>query len=283
MYLLLGGHLPPPPASKHLSLDTHRGDMVETGAVISTIAGAVTALFAVFLTFYLRNHWQEIQSLRSMQTELEQNTERVRELADLLVGDLQRQQVDLPIDVPPGTKIEIRYVVSFPGTLSTTAFEQLKHSGMFLRLSPDVRRSLFELYDTIDRINRLRQHRERIHFDDIGNVHIVIDPSELDVEPNASVSEDDLPEETRRRLADLREMRRAMSGVNRSILELIASISSPGMIDDLGLEQFVETDRRRGPGRGSSVDGRGSDDVDLEGMRSVLREIERASIWSRFI
>jgi len=120
--------------------------MVETEAVISIFAGGVTALFAVFLTFYLRNQWQEIQSLRAIQTELEQNTERVRELADLLTGDLQRQQVDLPIEVPPGTRMEIRYVVSFPSSLSTTAFDQLKHTGMFLRLSPDVRRSLFELY-----------------------------------------------------------------------------------------------------------------------------------------
>ncbi len=183
--------------------------MVETGSILSILAGGVTALFAVFLTFYLRNQWQEIQSLRAIQTELEQNTERVRELTVLLTGDLQRQQVDLPIEVPPGTRIEIRYVVSFPGSLSTTAFEQLKHSGMFLRLSPEIRRSLFRLYDSIDRINRLRQHRERIHFDDIGNVHIVIDPSELDVEPDTSVSEEDLPRETRRRLADLRQMRRA--------------------------------------------------------------------------
>lgn len=61
--------------------------MVETEAVISILAGGVTALFAVFLTFYLRNQWQEIQSLRAIQTELEQNTERMRDLATLLTGD----------------------------------------------------------------------------------------------------------------------------------------------------------------------------------------------------
>jgi hypothetical protein len=257
--------------------------MVETAAPISILAGVFTALFAVFLTFYLRNQWQEIQSLRAMRTELEQNTERIQDLSELLTDDLQRQQVDLPVEVPPGTKIEIRYVVSFPSSLSTTAFEQLKHSGMFLRLSPEVRRSLFELYDTIDRINRLRQHRERIHFDDVGNVHIVIDPSELDAEPGASVTEDDLPPETRRRLADLRQMRRAMTGVNESILRLIASISSPEMIDDLELDPFLETSHGPDPQRESRLESVRSGEVDLEEMRSVLIDVEKNSIWSRFM
>jgi len=255
--------------------------MVETEAVISILAGGVTALFAVFLTFYLRNQWQEIQSLRAIQTELEQNTERVRDLATLLTGDLQRQQVDLPIEVPPGTRLEIRYVVSFPSSLSTTAFDQLKHTGMFLRLSPDVRRSLLEVYDTIDRINRLRQHRERIHFDDIGNVHIVIDPTELDIEPDTSVSEADLPAETRQRLSDLRQLRRAMKEVNRSILRLIASIASPAMIDELDLEPFVDPDRERG--RGSKAESPPSDGVNLEELRSILNDVEQHSVWSRFM
>jgi hypothetical protein len=257
--------------------------MVETGAVVSILAGVVTALFAVFLTFYLRNQWQEIQSLRAIQTELEQNTERIQELADLLTGDLQRQQVDLPIEVPPGTKIEIRYVVSFPSSLSTTAFEQLKHSGMFLRLSPDIRRSLFELYDTIDRINRLRQHRERIHFKDIGNVHIVIDPSELDVEQGAFVSEEDLSEETQQRLADLRRMRRAMKGVNRSILRLIAAISSPEMVENLELDSFTETDHRHDPRRESGSRSQSASKTDLDEMHSILSDVERDSVWSRFM
>jgi hypothetical protein len=257
--------------------------MVETAAAISILAGVVTALFAVFLTFYLRNQWQEIQSLRAMQTELEQNTERIRDLSELLTDDLQRQQVDLPVEVPPGTKIEIRYVVSFPSSLSTTAFEQLKHSGMFLRLSPEVRRSLFELYDTIDRIDRLRQHRERIHFDDVGNIHIVIDPSELDAEPGSSVTEDDLPPETRRRLADLRQMRRATTGVNESILRLVASISSPEMIDDLELDPFLETSHGPDPQRESRLESVRSDEVDLEEVRSVLIDVEKNSIWSRFM
>lgn len=253
--------------------------MVDTGAVLSIFAGGVTALFAVLLTFYLRNQWREIQSLRAIQTELEQNTDRIRDLAELLTGDLQRQQVDLPIEVPPGTKMEIRYVVSFPSSLSTSAFDQLKHTGMFLRLPAETRRSLFELYDTVDRINRLRQHRERIHFGDIGNVHIVIDPSELDVEPGESVSEADLPAETKRRLDDLREMRRAMKGVNKSILRLIASISSPEMIADLGLESFVESDHRRESGVGSKH----SDVVDIQEMHAILRDVEQNSLWARFM
>jgi hypothetical protein len=281
MYLLPTNGVPT--VSKHLydgPVDWH---MVETAAVISILAGVFTALFAVFLTFYLRNQWQEIQSLRAMQTELEQNTERIRDLSELLSDDLQRQQVDLPVEVPPGTKIEIRYVVSFPSSLSTTAFEQLKHSGMFLRLSPQVRGSLFELYDTVDRINRLREHRERIHFDDVENVHIVIDPSELNVEPRTSVSEDDLPPETRQRLADLREMRRAMKGVNRSILRFIASIASQEMIADLELEPFLDTEHGPDPQRESRLKSVRSGEVDLEEMRSVLINVEKKSIWSRFM
>ncbi|MFC4438250.1 MULTISPECIES: hypothetical protein [Natrialbaceae] len=257
--------------------------MVETESVVSILAGVVTALFAVFLTFYLRNQWQEIQSLRAIQTELEQNTERIRELSSLLAGDLQQQQVDLPIEVPPGTKIEIRYVVSFPSSLSTAAFGQLKHTGMFLRLSPEIRRSLFELYDTIDRINRLREHRERIHFDDIGNVHIVIDPSDLDVEPGTALSEEDLSEETRQRLAELRRMRRAMKGVNKSILRLIDSISPPEMVADLELEPFGETDYRHNPQDESNAESPSSDKTDLEEMHSILSDVERESIWSRFM
>lgn len=257
--------------------------MVETQAVISMLAGIVTALFAVFLTFYLRNQWQEIQSLRAMRTELEQNTDRIRELADLLAGDMRQQQVDLPVEVPPGTKLEIRYVVSFPSSLSTTAFEQLKRTGMFLRLSPEVRRSLLELYDTIDRINRLRRHRERIHFDDIENVHIVVDPSELDVEPGASVTESDLSAETRRRLTDLRRMRRAMTGVNAAILRLIASICSPELIEELELERYEQPHRRSDRRRESKGSPRNSESPGIEEMHAILTDVEKNKLWSRFM
>lgn len=257
--------------------------MVQTEALVSILTGAVTALFAVFLTFYLRNQWQEIQSIRAMRAELEQNTERIRELAVLLTGDLQRQQVDLPIKVPPGTKMEIQYVLSFPSSLSTNAFDQLKHSGMFLQLSPEIRRSLFELYDTIERIDRLRQHRERIHFDDIGNVHIVIDPSELSVEPGTSITEKDLSAETRQQLMDLRWMRRAMKGVNRSVLRLITSICPQEMIDELELESFVEDDHRRTLHEESGAASSSFDKTDLAEMHLILSEIERDSFWSRFM
>lgn len=201
--------------------------MLDTGALLSISAGAITALVAVFLTVFLRNQWEKLQTLRAMQIELELNTDQLRDLAELLSDDLQRQQVDMPIEVPPGTNLEIRYVVSFPGGLSTTAFERLKHSGMFLRLPTEVQHSLFELYDAIDRINRLRRHRERIHFEDVGNVHIIIDPDDLDIEPATTITEDDLSPELRQRLSDLRRMRRAMNGVNRSILRLIV-LDLPG-------------------------------------------------------
>ncbi|MFD1563187.1 hypothetical protein ACFR99_06475 [Haloarchaeobius amylolyticus] len=74
-----------------------------------------------------------------------------------------------------------------------------------------------------------------------------------------------------------------MKEVNRSILRLIASIASPAMIDDLELEPFVESDRGRDTYRESRTESPPSDGVDFEELRSVLRDVERNSLWSRFM
>lgn len=185
---------------------------------------------------------------------------------------MQRQHVDLPIEIPAGTSIEVRYVLSLPSSLHTSAFDQLKQSGRLLELTPETRRALFDLYDAIDRINRLRQHRETLHYNNVENVHIVIDPSELDVEPGTTAEEEDLPPQVRQQLDDLRQMRRAMKGINTSILRFIATISSTERIEELELQEFVETDSDRE-----------SETPTIDEMLSMLDDVERQSFWARFV
>lgn len=149
-----------------------------------------------------------------------------------------------------------------------------------MRLPTGVQRQLFELYDTIDRsIDLLRRHRERIHFEDVGNVHIVIDPDDLDEEPATTISEDDLPPELGQRLSDLRRMRRAMKGVNRSILRLIVSISSEKMIEEFESQSFSE--RKQVPG--ASTDSDHPSEMDIEKIHNTLRDIENQSFWTKLL
>jgi hypothetical protein len=176
------------------------------------------------------------------------------------------------MEVPAGTVIEVRYVLSLPGALNTSAFDQLKQSGRLLDLPAETRRALFELYDTIDRINRLRQHRETLHYNNAGNVHIVIDPSELDLEPGTVATEADLPPEIRQQLDDLRRMRRAMKGINTAVLRLVTTIISPGEITELQIEEFEENGASHEP-----------ETPTIEETISMLDEIESRSFWARFV
>jgi hypothetical protein len=141
-----------------------------------------------------------------------------------------------------------------------------------MELSPETRRALFDLYDTVDRINRLRQHRETLHYNNVENVHIVIDPSELGVEPGKAAGEEDLPPEARRQLEDLRRMRRAMKGINTSILRLITAISSADRINEMELEPFKETESDRTP-----------ETPTFQEVISMLDDIEQRSFWARFV
>jgi hypothetical protein len=240
--------------------------------IVSILAGALTALVVVRLTFFLHNQRDLFKSIRAIRAELEYNRDQLAKLSRLLHDDMRRQHVDLPIEVPAGTTIEIRYVLSLPGALNTSAFDQLKQSGRLLDLSAETRRALFDLYDTIDRINRLRQHRETLHYNNAGNVHLVIDPSELDLEPGTAATEDDFPGEVRQQLDDLRKMRRAMKGINKSVLRLVTNILSPEHINELEIEEFAETGLRLE-----------ADPPTLEDMISMLDDIESHSFWARIV
>ena len=258
-------------------------DPITLGTVFSIIAGVITALIVVGLTFFFQGYRDLFESTRAIRSELEHNLDQLAKLSRLLQDDMQRQHVDFPIEIPADTTIEIRYVLSLPSSLNTTAFDQLRQSGRLMELSPEIRRELFDLYDTIDRINRLRSHRETLHYNNTENVHIVIDPSEMDVEPNTTINEEDLPPELRQRLEGLRRMRRAMRGINTSILRLIAAISSSDRIEELELGQFVEPDHAREP-RGANVNAPAESAVPtMEEAISTLEDFEERSFWSRFV
>lgn len=246
--------------------------------VISIAAGAVTALIVVRLTFFLHNQRDLFKSVRAIEAELAHNVDQVGRLAGLLQDDLERQQIDLPLEVPAGTTIEVRYVIALPSALNTGAFDLLGQSGRLTVLPEVLRRELFDLYDVLDRINRLRQHREALHYNNIENVHIVIDAAALDVEPGTTISESDLPPGVRRRLDGLRSMRRAMAGVNTTILRLVAAVSSPSMIEDLELTAYVEDIDGSLPGavEASTV-------PTFEELIDHLESFEDESFWARFV
>lgn len=251
--------------------------------VFSVLSGAVTALVVVRMTFFLHNQRDLFKSVRSLTSELRYNGDKLAMLSRLLRDDMRRQQVDLPVEVPAGTTIEIRYVLSLPGSLSTSAFDQLTQSGRLADLSTETRGELFDLYDVIDRINRLRQHREALHYNNVENVHIVIDTSELDVDPGTTVTEADLPPTVRQRLDDLRGMRRAMRGINTSILRLTAAISSPGAVEELELTPYLETGSTRVAEGASEERPREREVPNVEEMIARLEAVERESFWSRFV
>jgi hypothetical protein len=240
--------------------------------LLSILSGVLTALVVVRLTFFLHNRRDLFKSTRAIRAELEYDVDQLTKLSRLLRDDMQRQHVDLPIEVPAGTSIEIRYVLTLPGALNTSAFDQLKQSGRLFDLSPETRRSLFDLYDTIDRVNRLRQHRETLHYNNAGNVHVVVDPSDLDLEPGETAREEDFPPEVRRQLDDLRRMRRAMRGINTSILRLVTGLLPAQTVTELGIEEFAETDPNRD-----------SDPPTIEETVSLLEAVESESFWARIV
>lgn len=252
--------------------------------IVSIVAGAVTGLVAVRLTFFLHNQRDLFKSVRAIRAELEHDIDQIEKLASLLQQDMSRQQIDLPIEVPAGTAIEIRYVLTLPSALNTSAFDQLRQSGRLLELDPDIRRPLFDLYDVIDRINRLRQHRERLHYNNVDHLHLVIDATELDVEPGAKATEDDLTADMRQQLETIRRLRRAMNGINTSILRLIASICSPTLREELGVQGYDDATERTQERENSGVRGDDGDrPPDIESVIDALEAIEEDSFWSRFV
>ncbi|MFC7046502.1 hypothetical protein ACFQH6_14800 [Halobacteriaceae archaeon GCM10025711] len=263
-------------------LRTFLADPWTIRTVLSIVAGAVTALIVVRTTFFLHGQRDLFKATRAIVSELEHDAEKLARLSRLLQDDMRRQQVDLPVEVPAGTTMEIRYVLSLPGSLNTTAFDQLRQSGRLEALSPEMRQELFDLYDAIDRINRLREHRESLHYNNVENVHVVIDPSELDVEPGTTVTEGDLPPPVRDRLDALRQLRRATRGINTSILRLVAAVSSPAMVADLELEEFAESNPARAPD-GTNPTAAERDVPTIQEMIAKLEAVERASFWSRFV
>lgn len=263
-------------------LETFLFDPWTIRTFVSITAGAVTGLVAVRLTFHLHNQRDLFESIRGICAELEHDRDQLPRLVKLLRDDMNRQQVDLPIEIPAGTSMEFRYVLQLPASLHTAAFDRLKQSGRLMALPDTIRRDLFSLYDAIDQLNRLHRHRESLHYDNVENVHIVIDTADLDLEPGETATESDLPPETRRQLEDWRRMRRAMAGLNTSMLRLIASISSEASVESLELGPYREgADRNRPtvePDRGAT-----SGTVTIDHVIRELEQFEQSSFWARFV
>jgi len=238
--------------------------------VFSVLAGALTGLVVVRLTFFLHNQRDLFRALRAVRAELLYDSDALERLARLLRDDMRRQHVDLPIEVPAGTTIEVRYVLSLPGALSTAAFDQLRQSGRLFDLPEPTRRALFDLYETVERINRLRGHREALQYNSVGNVHLVVDAAGLDLEPGETATEAELPAGVRDQLEALRRLRRATQGINASILRLAASISPPERVETLGLAEFAAADDEREP-------------PTIEEAVAMLDSIEASSFWARFV
>lgn len=249
---------------------------------VSITAGAISGLVVVRLTFFLHNQRDLFKSIRGICSELEHDRDQLAGLAKLLRDDMNRQQIDLPIEIPAGTSMEIRYVLQLPASLHTTAFDQLKQSGRLMALPETIRRDLFSLYDTIDQINRLHKHRESLHYDNVENVHIVIDTADLDLEPGEKATESDFPPEIRQKLEDRRGMRRAMAGLNMSILRLMVSICSKPLIESLELDSYLD---RVGPNRPLVEPDRRtmSERVTIDQVISELEQFEQSSFWARFV
>lgn len=238
--------------------------------VFSVVAGALTGLVVVRLTFLLHNQRDLFRALRAVRAELLYDSDALERLARLLRDDMRTQHVDLPIEVPAGATIEVSYVLSLPGALSTAAFDQLRQSGRLFDLPEPTRLALFDLYETVERINRLRGHREALQYNSVGNVHLLIDAAELGLEPGETVTEADLSADVLDRLEELRRLRRATRGINRSILRLAANISPPERVEALGLEQYADSAGDREP-------------LTIDEAVELLEAVEAESFWARVV
>lgn len=252
-------------------------------SLISIAAGVVTGLVVVRLTFHLRNQRDLFNAIRAIRAELDHDTDQLAKLAKLLQADMETHQVDRPITLPAGTTIEFRYVLTLPSSLRTAAFDQLRRSGQFLALPPDLRQQLFDLYDVIDRINRLHRHRESLHYDNLGHVHVRIETGSLDIEPGTTVGEADLPAAVRVRLTALRQLRQSTIGINRQILRLVAAICPPDTLADLPLGDAAAPDAPSGEPAGTTRRPPPIDVPDIATVVGRLDEIERAAFWARFV
>lgn len=252
-------------------------------SLISIAAGVLTGLLAVRLTFYLRNKRDLFNAIRAIRAELEHNLDQVAKLATLLRDDMADHQVDRPLAVPAGTAMEFRYVLTLPSALQTAAFDQLTQTGQLLELPAPLRRQLFDLYDAIDRINRLHRHRENLHYNNLGNVHVVVDTTALDIGPGETATEADLPATVREQLASLRRLRQATNGINRQILRLVSAICSPAAVAELGFEPGPTPDGAGPQPNGSGGGPQNLDVPDIETMLRHLDAVEQDSFWARFV
>lgn len=251
-------------------------------SIISIVAGALTGLLVVRVTFYLRNQRDLFNAVRAIRAELTHNLDQLAKLTTLLQADMEGHQVDRPLTVGAGTVIEFRYVLTLPSSLKTAAFDRLTQSGQLLSLPEDLRRQLFDLYDVIDRLNRLHRHRETLHYTNLGHVHVVVDATGLDIEPGETLEETELPADVRERLANLRRLNQATKGINRQMLRMVAAICPTETATELGIDAY-----RGGIEAVGSGGGRGRvptlDVPDIETVIQRLDAVERESFWARFV
>lgn len=195
---------------------------------------------------------------------------------------MRDHQVDRPLSIPAGTAMEFRYVLTLPSALQTAAFDRLTQTGQLLELPTDLRRRLFELYDAIDRLNRLHRHRETLHYNHLGHVHVLVDTTALDLAPGETATEADLPAAVHEQLADLRRLRQATNGISRQMLRLAAAICPPDDVDEPGHGAAPASDATATATNGAG----GPPHLDVPAIRTIIRELdalEQASFWARYV
>lgn len=117
--------------------------------VVSVVVGLLTAVVSVFLTFYLYRKRDEIIALRAIKQEARHNQEIAKEIIEYISQDLQLDEAD-------------QERLDAVETFHTSAFENIKNSGVLARLPEHEQKQITSHYNRISWVNRQIIYREQL-------------------------------------------------------------------------------------------------------------------------
>lgn len=120
-----------------------------TPTLTSAVVGILTAVVSVFLTFYLYRIRDEIIALRAIKQESEHNQEIAEDTIEYIEQDLQLED-------------DGQERLDAVETFHTSAFENIKNSGVLTRLPASLQNKITSHYNRVSWINRQIIFREQL-------------------------------------------------------------------------------------------------------------------------
>nr|WP_049921587.1 hypothetical protein [Haloferax sp. BAB-2207] len=121
----------------------------QANLLISVLAGTLTALFSIVVTFHFYTKRDTIRSIRALQAEVEENENFAQNLEKYLKDDLEFAKSN-------------QERTDSPGKFYTSAFDSTLNSGVLMNISPESRTDILNHYQTVEQMNSQLEYRSRL-------------------------------------------------------------------------------------------------------------------------